>query len=69
MFWFFEREGAHLHFELRKDDDGRAFELVVTHPDGSQEVERFEETRGLVRRSCALRTELIDEGWEVIGDV
>jgi len=68
MFWFFERAGARLHFELRQDTNGRSFELVVTWPDGRQEVERFDETRGLVRRSCALRTELIDDGWHVIGD-
>jgi len=69
MYWFFEREGARLHFELRQDAEGRSFELVVTWPDGRQEVERFDESRGLVRRSCALRTELIGSGWQVIGDV
>ena len=68
MVWFFERSGSRLHFELRHATEGRSYELVLTHPDGTQLVERFDEPRGLARRSCVLRTELVNDGWQVIGD-
>ena len=67
MFWFFEREGAKLHYEIRRDAEGPTFELVVTFPDGTQRVERIEEPNELAERSGSLRSALRDQGWRSIG--
>ena len=63
MLWFFEKQQATLHYEIRRQDDGDAFELVVTHPDGSQEVERFSNQDALLKRSLALERALEAAGW------
>lgn len=68
MIWFFERESDRLHFEIRHRPDGEDYELVVTYPDGSQFVERFEDANGLVERSSSLRSELFERGWRALGD-
>ena len=34
MIWFFERHRARLHYEIRRQSDGPAYELVITFPDG-----------------------------------
>ena len=41
MIWFFERQQSRLHYEVRHQTDGHAYELVITHPDGRQDIELF----------------------------
>jgi hypothetical protein len=64
MIWFFERERARLHYEIRRETDGPDFELVITHPDGRQDVERYSDPAEVVERSRALENALAGEGWE-----
>jgi hypothetical protein len=54
MVWFFEREQAKLHYEIRRQSDGDAYELVITWPDGHQEVEQYSECGTLIQRSTVL---------------
>jgi len=68
MIWFFERESARLHYEIRQTPDGHDFEIVVTYPDGSQLIEQFADASGLIQRSSALRSELFERGWRALGD-
>jgi len=68
MIWFFERESDRLHYEIRHRTDGDEYELVVTHPDGSQFIERFADASGLIERSGSLRSELFERGWRALGD-
>ena len=68
MIWFFERESARLHYEIRQRPDGHDFEIVVTYPDGSQLIERFADASGLIARSSAIRSELFERGWRAVGD-
>jgi len=67
MLWFFEKERATLHYEIRHDPEGPGFELVVTYPDGRQRIERSGDARDLVERSGTLRSTLISEGWRSVG--
>jgi hypothetical protein len=63
MIWFFERKDARLLYEIRRQADGDDYELVVTFPDGRQEVEKFEDPLALIERSQRLQDALRAQGW------
>ena len=63
MLWFFERLRARLHFEVRRQPDGDGYELVITRPDGHQELESFLDSRVLVDRMQRLQHALHADGW------
>ena len=61
MVWFFERHGTYIRCETRDATEG-GYELVIT-PDGSENVERFEDSAALTRRQRELDLHLADDGW------
>lgn len=63
MIWFFERHHARLHYEIRRQTDGPDYELVITFPDGRQEIEQYADTSALTERTIKLDRALTDEGW------
>jgi hypothetical protein len=63
MIWFYERELSRLHYEIRRQSDGDDYELVITWPDGRQEVESYSECGTLLERSSTLQTRLEEQGW------
>jgi hypothetical protein len=63
MIWFFERRDARLLYEIRRQADSDDYELVVTFPDGRQEVEKFEDPHALIERSERLQDTLRAQGW------
>lgn len=65
MIWFFERQQARLSYEIRRATEGTEFELVITQPDGSQQIEAFTDASLLVERSVRLRDSLASAGWRV----
>lgn len=64
MIWFFERHQSRLRYEIRRQTDGHAYELVITHPDGRQEVEQFNDPIELLDRSHRLQSMLRADGWQ-----
>ena len=64
MIWFFERLDARLHYEIRRQSDGPAYELVITFPDGRQEIEHYDDSTAVTRRSLRLERALTAAGWE-----
>jgi hypothetical protein len=64
MIWFFERHQDRLHYEIRHQPDGPDYELVITHPDGRQEVERYSDSGALIERSAKLQQTLSKAGWQ-----
>ena len=64
MIWFFERKHDRLHYEIRRHTDGPDYELVITHPDGRQEVERYSDSGALLERSSRLEHTLTSDGWQ-----
>jgi hypothetical protein len=63
MIWFFERQQSRLHYEIRHQPDGPAYELLITHPDGRQQIELFSDPLALIERSEDLQTSLLAAGW------
>ena len=45
--------------EIRRDGVGSGYEMIVTNADGSQRMERFEETGDLIKRTLEFQRELI----------
>jgi hypothetical protein len=64
MFWFFERQHSRLRYEVRRHTEGDDFELVITHPDGRQDVEQFADSLELLDRMQRLQHALRAEGWQ-----
>jgi hypothetical protein len=63
MVWFYERQGTFIRCETRTAPNGVGFELVVIQPDGSEQVEHFDDSATLSRRQAELEASLADEGW------
>ena len=49
--------------EIRREGAGTGFEMIVTTADGSQRMERFDETNQLIRRTLDLQREMLESGW------
>lgn len=64
MIWFYERHHDRLHYEIRHQTDGPDYELVITHPDGRQEIERYPDSGTLLERSTKLQHTLSAAGWQ-----
>jgi hypothetical protein len=67
MLWFFSRQDSRLHYEIRRQTDSEDFEIVITHPDGRQEVERYGDAKKLLNRSIELQDSLKEQGWKPLG--
>jgi hypothetical protein len=65
MIWFFERHDSKLRYEIRCQTDGYGYELVITRPDGVQDVEQYDDPLALLNRTEELERLLRDEGWQV----
>jgi hypothetical protein len=63
MLWFFERNTARLLYEIRRQVDSDDYELVLTFPDGRQEVEKYQDAHALIERSHRLQETLRRQGW------
>ncbi len=49
--------------EIRREGTGTGYEMIITSPDGSQRMERFEETADLIKRTLDFQRELLEAGW------
>jgi hypothetical protein len=67
MLWFFERHESRLRYEIRRQSDGEHYELVITHPDGREEIEVYTDAGAVVERSQLLESALTAEGWQSPG--
>ena len=62
MFWWFERSGKFLRYEARELGDG-GYELCVIDPDGTERVERFDDSGELTNRQVEFERQLARDGW------
>ena len=63
MLWFFRKQNARVHYEIRRQSDGDEFELVITREDGREQIETFTNAKAAVERSQLLHDSLIASGW------
>jgi len=61
VFWWFERKGEFLRYEARPAGDG--FELCIVQADGTERVERFDDSAALARRQAEFERQIRREGW------
>jgi hypothetical protein len=62
MIWFFERQGKYVRCETRKTGQN-TYELVVTNDDGTERVERFDDSAALAKRQIEIEQGLAADGW------
>ncbi len=65
MVWLFFKDGQELRCEISRDRGEGRYRLVVTHPDGSEQVDEIEQPTELIERSIRLMNALRSEGWTV----
>lgn len=63
MLWIFERKGKQMRCEIRREGNGPGYEMIVTNSDGSQRMERFDDTTDLIKRTLDFQRELLESGW------
>jgi hypothetical protein len=63
MLWIFERKGEQMRCEIRRDGAGAGYEMIVTSPDGSQRMERFEDAAALLKSTLDFQRELLEMEW------
>jgi hypothetical protein len=63
MVSFWEREGHYVRCEARAADAGRGYELIVVRPDGTQELEQFDNAEDLLKRQLQLERSFEADGW------
>ena len=62
VFWWFERRGQYLRYEVRDLPDG-GYELRVIDADGRERAELFADSSELTKRQLDFEKELLEEGW------
>ena len=62
MIWFFERQGQYVRCETQKTPDG-VYELITTNADGTERIERFQDSAALAKRQVEIEQGLTTDGW------
>jgi len=62
VFWWFERRGQFLRYEVRELPDG-LFELRVVDTDGTERAEQFVDSGDLNKRQIEFERNLAADGW------
>lgn len=63
MIWYFTRGAAQIVVEVHRRVQGAGYTLEVTHPDGTEQAEHFEDPARLVTRTLSVQQKLIATGW------
>jgi hypothetical protein len=64
MVWFFERESERLQYEIRREETGNGYELVISaSADDMKTVERVGSASELIERSQDMWAFLLNGGW------
>jgi hypothetical protein len=62
LFWWFERGGQFLRYEVNGVPGG-GYVLRVIDPDGTERAELFEDSHDLSKRQADFERELSSQGW------
>lgn len=64
MIWFFERASERLQYEIRRDDDGPGYELIIRASADEKTVQKVDSPAELIERSQHVWSFLLDGGWK-----
>jgi hypothetical protein len=64
MVWFFERESERLQYEIRHEQTGHGYELVIRASSDEKTVQRVSSPSELIERSQDVWAFLLDGGWK-----
>jgi hypothetical protein len=67
MIWIFKRGDQSLRLETRYDNETTEYVLIVHHPDGSHQTERFNDSVAFQTRLDTLDRQLGSENWHYVG--
>ena len=62
MFWWFERGGEFMRYEVNELPEG-GYLMHVVDVDGTEHNERFSDSSDLTRRQADFEQELTEQGW------
>jgi hypothetical protein len=63
MVWFFERETERLQYEIRHDQAGPGYELVISASADEKTVQKIDSAAELIERSQDMWAFLLNGGW------
>ena len=63
MVWFFERESERLQYEIRREQAGDGYELVIRASSDEKTVQKVDSPSELIERSQDVWTFLLNGGW------
>lgn len=66
MIWVFERGNESLRLETRYDNETAEYVLIVHHPDGGHQTERFNDSLTFQTRLDTLDKLLENENWHYV---
>jgi len=67
MIWIFQRGEESLRLETRYDNETTEYVLILHHPDGSHQTERFNDSVTFQTRLDSLDRRLGSENWQYVG--
>ncbi len=62
MFWWFERGGQFLRYEV-SNASGGGYVLRIIDPDGTERAEHFDDSADLSKRQIDFERDLTAKGW------
>ena len=65
MFWFMDRGGERLKYEISQDEEAGGYRVVLTAPDGKKFTRRVEKPADLIELSVAQLEKLHADGWHI----
>jgi len=65
MFWFMDRGGERLKYEISQDEEAGGYRVVLTAPDGKKFTRRVEKPTELIELSVAQLEKLHADGWHI----
>ena len=63
MVWFFERESERLQYEIRREQEGDGYELVIRASTDEKTVQKVASPAELIERSQDVWNFLLNGGW------
>lgn len=65
MFWFLDRGGERLKYEIGRDESHGGYVVIVTAPDGKEFSRHIDQPTELIEQSVTQLERLRADGWHI----